>query len=235
MSAFTQRTQFVRRKDLRRHRTQVWHIHATLVVPLMLVALTARADLIHDAIKANDIDAVKQYMAYAEKHDGKPGLNELINRREGTGDKGMTPLQIAAANGRAAIIRLLAATNLVDVDAVSYTFLDGKGTAFNLAARNGHVGAIKALSETGTADPNGNYRNPPLVSAMRDNQEESIMALLEAGADVNVTFRVGRREVSVLQYAHARLDYFTNRYTGSNKRRLTSMYRNIVNAMERHR
>ncbi|MCY3621708.1 MAG: ankyrin repeat domain-containing protein [Gammaproteobacteria bacterium] len=228
-------------KPCRQSDMSVWklpaHVYTALLASLMLVvAVNTMGDQIHDAVKANDLERVERLMAIAEERRGEPGLKDLLNRREGRVDRGMTPVQLAAMDGRAAMIRLLTETGVVDVDAVVILPQPWgvKGTALNLAVIGCYVGAIKALLQAG-ADPNGNSVFPPVVQALGDGHVECVMALLEGGTNVDLMVRAGRRELSVLDIARRRLDYFIDRYTGSNRQENIDKYRGIVSAMEEQR
>ena len=93
-----------------------------------------------------------------------------------------TALTAAAAAGRTQEVKDLLAQG-ADANAPG-----GAGfSALAWAAREGHLGAIRALLESG-ADPDlrcGLNNWTPLMHAIHTNQEKSVLALLDGGAAVN--------------------------------------------------
>jgi ankyrin repeat protein len=97
--------------------------------------------------------------------------------------EGVTPLQLAAINGSAAMLtRLLKAG--VDPNAPLSTAAD---TALMMAARTGKVDAIRVLLEAG-AQINAQETwggTTPLMWAVSENHIDAVRALIAAGANVN--------------------------------------------------
>jgi ankyrin repeat protein len=108
----------------------------------------------------------------------RAGARATVATREG-----VTPLQLAAVNGSAAMItRLLKAG--IDPNAPLSATGD---TALMMAARTGNVGAIRTLLEAG-ARVNAQETwggTSPLMWAVSENHNDAVRTLIAAGADVN--------------------------------------------------
>ena len=124
---------------------------------------------IHYAVKAGNIEAVKQHLAAGTDVDAKY-------------DNGPTPLHFAATNGHKEIVELLIAKG-ADVNA-----WDGNGkTSLHLAASRDHKEIAELLIAKG-ADVNvkeGFLGYTPLHFAAHDDQKEIAELLISNGADMN--------------------------------------------------
>jgi ankyrin repeat protein len=182
----------------------------TRSAPLTLVALLltcssayAAGATVADAAMRGDRDAIRTALARkadvnAPQVDGSTALHWAVERDDlETADlliragarvtaatrEGVTPLQLAAINGSAAMLtRLLKAG--VDPNTPLSTAAD---TALMMAARTGKVEAIRVLLEAG-AHINAQETwggTTPLMWAVSENHLDAVRALIAGGANVN--------------------------------------------------
>jgi hypothetical protein len=101
---------------------------------------------------------------------------------------GLTPLMVAAGEGKVGVVRLL----LERAAGVHQTDPDGQ-TALHFAARNGHLEAAKELVAFGACvDTHSASGITPLIEAARRNHSEVVDYLIKLGADPEVRDSVGR-------------------------------------------
>nr|ADC35938.1 ankyrin 23/unc44-like protein [uncultured bacterium 70] len=169
---------------------------------------TAGDTRLADAAMRRDVTAVRKLLddkvdVNAPGADGTPALHWLVRvddfedarrliRAGADASKpnryGVTPMQLACANGNAQMIALLleagADANVVDKQGE---------TALMTAARVGSVDSVKTLLDRGatvdTRDPA--FQQTALMVAVRDNHPDVVKLLVDRGAQVNVQTRTG--------------------------------------------
>ena len=130
---------------------------------------------LHWAVRADDIDAVDLLI--------RAGAKVTTANREG-----VTPLQLAAINGSAAMLQKLLKSG-ASVNTPLTRFGD---TALMMAARTGVTDALKVLVEAG-ADVNAKESwggTTPLMWAVSEHHPAAVKVLIDAGADVNARSNV---------------------------------------------
>jgi TolB protein len=150
-------------------------ILAFMTAVLLLLAGTARAQEIFNALRKGDIPAVK---ALVEKTPA------ILDSRDGNG---LTPLHYAAGMGDAGLVNyLLDKGAKPDPPGVSKTPL-------HLAAQEDRTEAAAALLRRGAAlEARDDYLRTPLILCARERgQLATARILLEAGADVNAADKFG--------------------------------------------
>jgi ankyrin repeat protein len=174
---------------------------APLIV-LLGVATASAQDRLIDAVKANDVAAIRSLLATqadvnATQPDGTTALHWAVEKealdivplliRAGANVKaanryGATPLWLAALNGNATMIEMLLEAG-ADPSAAS----DQGETALMVAARTGKVDAVNRLLARG-ADPNVAEKwrgQTALMWAAAEGYAPVINALVARGADIN--------------------------------------------------
>jgi ankyrin repeat protein len=149
---------------------------AALLVTL-LFSLALSAGELHDAVRNNNLDQVKQLL--------ESGL-EALNER---GPDGAPPLCIAANEGRIEIL-----TYLLDTGA-DITVGDNENTTpFHHAAIGGQIEAAKLLLSRGAnLEEKDDHGNTALMWACSFRQSEMVRFLIEKGADTNAESNRGWR------------------------------------------
>jgi len=120
---------------------------------------------IHEAIKANSIEQVKQCIENGEN------INELNRMRE-------TPLMIAAILGHLPIVKYIVENLNADID-------KGKFTALMYACRHNNIEIIKYLHSRGAEINNHQHYYNPLLIATKHNNLYVIKYLVNHGAEIS--------------------------------------------------
>jgi len=149
---------------------------------LLLIALSAPADEIHNAVRSGDMEKVKTLLAGHAEWLNDPDQNQK------------TPLHLALESGHIDIARYLielgADINLKDKDAAS---------PLHNAAYLGNLEIVDRLIKKGAASVNeGNFRGQtPLHFACEKGHPEVVARLLDAGADIEAGDALGRTPLMV--------------------------------------
>src|SRR5262245_62771074 len=179
--------------------------HMTLFFALIIAATTAHAAAtdVADAAMRGDREALRAAIARkadvnAPQADGSTALHWAVERDDlESADllieagarvavrtrEGVTPLQLAAINGSAAMLGRLVRAG-ADVNA---PLTPAGDTALMMAARTGSVDAIRVLLESG-ANVNAKETwggTTPLMWAVSEGHADAVRQLVGAGADVN--------------------------------------------------
>ncbi len=170
--------------------------------PLLRAALlddAAMVQLLIDAgadLGATDLGGLTAWHLAAES-DSPAALATLVEAGvdlDATSTNGMNTLQHAAYAGSVEVLEVITATG-VELDAPSQSTTGGHGypvdegpTALAIAARAGHLDAVRALLELGAAvDAPSSIGQTALLSAIFSGQPaEMVGVLLDAGADPTV-------------------------------------------------
>jgi len=157
------------------HRSR--RICASFCAAILVVALSARADEIHEAVQSGNLKKVKALVQRNAEWLNSPDQNKK------------TPLHLALESGHAAIARYLvdqgADINLKDKD---------KNSPIHNAAYLGNLEIVDLLLKKGAASLNeGNFRGQtPLHLACERGHPGVVTRLLEAGADIEARDMLGR-------------------------------------------
>ena len=152
-------------------------ICASICAAVLVIALSAWADEIHDAVQGGDLEKVKALLLHHAEWLNSPDQNNK------------TPLLLALESGHAAIIKYLigqgADINLKDKD---------KASPLHNAAFLGNLEIVDLLLNKGASSINeGNFRGQtPLLFACEKGHPEVVTRLLDAGADIEARDALGR-------------------------------------------
>lgn len=170
---------------------------------------------IHDAAEVGDVDHIKALL--------KDWPELMVSQDE----KGLTPLHVAAANGKKSVVEVFLARGartetktrygmtplhyaarkgnadtirlLLDYGAEVNAKTPTDLTPAHLAAREGHLDAVRLLLER-KADPNArelNYGSTPLHYAATNGNPTLIELLLAKGAEINARDAMGETALSI--------------------------------------
>ena len=178
--------------------------------------------LLKAGVSANATGPMGETALHTCARTGKPDAAKILLAHGATvnpGDswRGQTPLMWAAAEGHAAMIRLLAEAG-ADLNARSTVVTwerqrseeprdkwlpPGGFTPLLLAAREGRIDAVKTLVELGAnineIDPD---RHTALIIALINGHFDVAAALIETGIDINAADKVGRTPLWAAVDAH---------------------------------
>lgn len=201
MSGLRRRHAGARPDDIR-HRARLLALLA-----LLCAAITTRAELLLDAVKASDLAAVRTVLANAAadaaENDGTTALHWAVHQGDAEivaalteagaavdarNRYGVPPLYLAAENGDAALIEIL-----LQAGADANTALPEGETALMTAARTGDVESIEVLLRHGAeVDAREAWKGQTaLMWAAAENNAAAVTVLLAAGADRDARSNTG--------------------------------------------
>ena len=167
----------------------------------MLLATTAFADPIHDAVEKGNLIGVQTEL--------DKGVDVNAKREDGS-----TPLHGAAEGGHGEIVELLITAG-ADLHATTVSMLGGGGwIPLHSAARQGHRGIVELLIEMGTdVNTRDSAGKSTLHDAVLEGHKGIVELLINKGADLNaksgyygtplhVAGSIGHKEIAELLIAN---------------------------------
>ena len=152
-----------------------------------LLATTAFADPIHDAVEKGNLIGVQTEL--------DKGVDVNAKREDGS-----TPLHGAAEGGHGEIVELLITAG-ADLHATTVSMLGGGGwIPLHSAARQGHRGIVELLIEMGTdVNTRDSAGKSTLHDAVLEGHKEIAELLIANGADLNVQDGFGRTPLNAAE------------------------------------
>ena len=177
------------------------HLLLTTIAAVVLLATSAFADPIHDAVEKGNLIGVQTEL--------DKGVDVNTKREDGS-----TPLHGAAEGGHGEIVELLITAG-ADLHATTVPMLGGGGwIPLHSAARQGHRGIVELLIEMGTdVNTRDSAGKSTLHDAVLEGHKGIVELLINKGADLNaksgyygtplhVAGSIGHKEIAELLIAN---------------------------------
>lgn len=136
---------------------------------------------IHSEIEEEIFEFITNSIVDASTRADVVRLDSLLQGRinfEYTDIDGVSPLMMAAANGKTNIVEYLISKGAY----VGRQSLNGKWTALEAAAGCGHIDIVKLLLKRGAKTDYRDYYTTPLIVAAKNKHADIVELLLDAGA-----------------------------------------------------